>query len=138
VFASGAQQCAWALDDGRSDGSLFPEPPIQPWRGVPVDPRLQQFMRNMLDDLTRPAAPAGLAVRLDGNRLLVQITSSADPRTLGFVAGIRVGDHWQPLCHGTSRCAGLVLPGSGPVTVGVVAVDEWHRHSSATFAAIRR
>ena len=33
VFASGAQQFSWALDDWRSDGSLFPAPPVEPWRG---------------------------------------------------------------------------------------------------------
>ena len=59
VFASGAQQFTWALDDWRSDGSLFPEPPIQPWRGVPVDPRLQQFMR----EHARRPHPAGRAGR---------------------------------------------------------------------------
>ena len=36
VFASGAQQFAWALDDWRSDGSLAPVPPVEPWQGVPV------------------------------------------------------------------------------------------------------
>ena len=86
VFASGAQQFAWALDDWRSDGSLFPTPPIEPWRGVPVDPRLQQFMRNALDDLTRPAAPARFAARQSGNQLRVAVSPSGDPRVMGFVA----------------------------------------------------
>ena len=95
-------------------------------------------MRNMLDDLTRPAAPVGLTARIDGNHLLVQISPSTDPRTLGFVAGVRVGNHWLRLCHGTSQCTGLAPPGTGPVTVGVVAVDLWHRHSAAAFTVIQR
>ena len=90
-------------------------------------------MRNMLGDLTRPAAPAGLAARIDGNRLLVQISPGSDPRMLGFVAAARVGDRWVRLCQGSSRCAGLAPPGSGPVTIGVVGVDLWHRHSAAAF-----
>jgi hypothetical protein len=138
VFASGAQQFTWGLDDWRSDGSLFPEPPIQPWRGVPVDPRLQQFMRNMLGDLTRPAAPAGLTVRrIDGNRLLVQISAGADPRTLGFVAAVRVGDRWVRLCHGSTTCTGPLRPNTGPLTIGAVTIDQWHRPSSATFTVFR-
>ena len=32
-------------------------------RSAPVDPRVQQFMRNALDDLTRPAAPAAVRGR---------------------------------------------------------------------------
>jgi hypothetical protein len=111
VFASGAQQFTWALDDWRSDGTLFPVPPITPWRGVPVDPRLQQFMRNALDDLTRPPAPAGLAARLLGDRMQVSVVQPADPRVIGFVAGVRIGNRWTRLCRGTSSCAGTLPPG---------------------------
>jgi hypothetical protein len=57
---------------------------------------------------------------------------------LGFVAAVRAGDRWVRLCHGRSRCAGLVPPGTGPVTVGVVDVDLWRRRSAAAFAVIQR
>ncbi len=139
VFASGAQQFSWALDDWRSDGSLFPEPPIQPWRSVPVDSRLQQVMRNMLGNLTRPAAPASVsAVRRNG-RLAVTVTPSHDPRLLGFVAGVRVGSRWVKLCRApiaVGRCVGRVPPSvrPGPLTVGAVAIDQWRRRSGGTFA----
>jgi hypothetical protein len=95
-------------------------------------------MRNMLDDLTRPAAPVGLTAQIEGKRVLVQISPSVDPRTLGFVAGVRAGDRWVRLCHGALRCAGIEPPGSGPITVGVVTVDLWRRRSAAAFAVVQR
>ena len=138
VFASGAQQFAWALDDWRSDGSLFPQPPIEPWRGVPVDPRVQQFLRNALDDLTRPAAPSRLAVAVRDGRLNVSVAASPDPRLLGFVAGVRRGGRWVRLCRGVVSCRAAEPPGTGPLTVGVVAVDVWRRRSAAAFAVVQR
>jgi hypothetical protein len=137
VFASGAQQFTWGLDDWRSDGSLFPPPPVSPWQGVPVDPRLQQFMRNALDDLTRPAAPAGLTVRLEAGRLRVSLLRSGDPRVRGFVAGVRSGDRWRRLCRGVTTCVGEVPPDVRTLTVGVVSIDGWRRHSAAAFAVVK-
>jgi hypothetical protein len=136
VFASGAQQFSWALDDWRSDGSLFPEPPVQPWRGVPVDPRLQQFMRNALDDLTRPATPAGLTATLSGRRLAVSITPSVDPRVRGFIAGVKVGGRWRRLCHGGSRCSRRLPQGVTPTAVAAVSVDVWRRRSAPAYAFV--
>ena len=138
VFASGAQQFAWALDDWRSDGTLFPVPPIEPWHGVPVDPRLQQFMRNALDDLTRPPAPAGLTAHRVGRQLQVSVSQPADRRVTGFVAAVKIGDRWARLCRGTSSCTGALPPGRGPKAVGAVNIDVWNRRSSASFVFARR
>ncbi len=52
VFASGAQQFSWALDAYRSDGSLFPAAPCVPSGGAPPDSRVQQFLTNVLADMT--------------------------------------------------------------------------------------
>ncbi len=134
VFASGAQRFAWALDDWRSDGTLFPEPPTRPWQGVPVDPRLQQFMRNALDDLTRPAAPAGLKARLHHGTLQVSVTPASDPRVRGFVAIVRVRRHWRRLCRGVSTCTTQLPPQTSRISIGAVNVDVWHRYSAASFA----
>src|SRR3954447_15293157 len=134
VFASGAQQFAWALDGWRSDGSLFRAPEINPGTAVPVDPRLQQFMRNALDDLTRPAAPTKLTVRFARDRIRVRVARSVDPRVLGFVARYHRGGRWLRLCRGVSRCAARLPEGSGPITVGAVAVDVWRRRSAPVFA----
>jgi hypothetical protein len=138
VFASGAQQFAWALDDWRSDGSLFPQPPVEPWRGVPVDTRLQQFMRNMLDDLTRPAQPAGVTAQLADGRVVVSVLPSADPRARGFVAAVRTRRGWRRLCHGVTSCDAPIRGGRRQLTVGVVAVDEWRRHSAAAYVVVLR
>ncbi len=56
VFASGAQQFSWALDSYRSDGSLFPGAPCAQLGPVPPDARVQQFMTNVLVDMTRSPA----------------------------------------------------------------------------------
>jgi hypothetical protein len=48
VFSTGSLQFAWGLDTFMTGGRGHTEPP---------DPRLQQFMRNALADLTQPALP---------------------------------------------------------------------------------
>ena len=63
-------------------------------------------MRNALDDLTRPPAPAGLTARRDGDHVQVSVSQPADPRVLRFVAGVTIGNRWVRLCHGTSTCMG--------------------------------
>ncbi|HWX08933.1 MAG TPA: N,N-dimethylformamidase beta subunit family domain-containing protein [Gaiellaceae bacterium] len=138
VFASGAQQFSWGLDDWRSDGSLFPEPPVEPWRGVPVDPRLQQFMRNALDDLTRPAPPANPSVRVVGDRVRVTVGPNSDPRLLGFGAFVRGGGRWVRVCAGIVTCVGSAPPGLGAFRVAVITFDIWHRHSAGAFVVLQR
>ena len=134
VFAAGSLQFSWTLDDWRSDGTLGPQPPIEPWHGVPVDPRMQQFRRNALRDLLGPAAPSGLAAVRGADSVHVSLSPSRDPRALGFVAAARVRGRWVRLCHGVSSCAGRLPPGTGPVPVGTVMVDLWRSHSAAAFA----
>jgi hypothetical protein len=136
VFASGAQQFAWALDDWRSDGSLFTQPPVDQGRGTPVDPRLQQFMRNALDDLTRPAAPAQLVARLAGGQLVVSAAPSPDPRLVGVVAATPVGPRWLRVCRGATGCTGPLPPTAGPIVVRVVAVDRWKRRSAPAYVTV--
>ena len=57
VFASGSHQFVWALDSFRVG---------QPIHDAPVDPRLQQFVRNMLTDLTRPTRVTVIATAKRG------------------------------------------------------------------------
>ena len=135
VFASGAQQFSWALDDWRSDGSLFPEPPVEPWRGVPVDTRVQQFMRNALNDLTRPASPSGLTARVVGDRLRIDIAPLADTRIQRFAAYVRVKSRWIRICTGaagTTSCDGSVPTGRRPLRIVAVAFDSWRRASAGS------
>jgi hypothetical protein len=59
VFAAGAQQWSYALDTFNT-GRLG--------RTLPPDTRLQQFMRNALADLSRPAAPVAVRAGAEADR----------------------------------------------------------------------
>jgi hypothetical protein len=126
VFAAGAQRLSWALDDYRS--SLDASQP------VPVDPRVQQFMRNALDDLTRPAAPAAATLTRKGDVLRVSVGAAPDPRVVGFASAIWADGRWQRLCRGTTSCS-RTLPAAAPplAKIGIVALDQWHRRSAPVF-----
>jgi N,N-dimethylformamidase beta subunit-like, C-terminal len=71
VFAGGAQQLSWPLDTfnlGRFG------------RTLPADPRLQQFMRNALADLTRPAPPVAVRLKVRRRTVAVRVLRHEDPR----------------------------------------------------------
>jgi hypothetical protein len=75
VFAGGAQQLSWSLDTfnlGRFG------------RTLPPDARFQQFMRNMLDDLERPAMPVALVVHRHRHRVTLRVVGRPDSRIAGF------------------------------------------------------
>jgi len=136
VFASGAQMFSWALDDWRPTGTISPPIAIAGDSTAPVDPRVQQFMRNALDDLTRPAAPTQLTVVQAGATLRVSAAPDPDPRVQTIVAGIRKGVSWIPLCAGAGGCVGRIRAFRGQVVIGAVAVDSWHRYSAATYTVV--
>ena len=134
VFASGAQELSWALDDWRPDGGISSQVPVEADRYAPADPRIQQFMRNALADLTRPAAPQQLTATSSDRTVNVTIAASPDPRVLGFVARVRVGSRWRPLCRGVTTCTGFLPKGSyGPMVVGAVALDGTNRSSAPDY-----
>jgi hypothetical protein len=138
VFASGAQQFSWGLDGWRSDGSLFPAPPVDTGVGVPADPRLQQFMRNALNDLTRPAPPAGLSVVASGDTVHLAIAQPNDPRVIGFGAYVRGPTRWIRICKGMISCdAQLPAPGRR-MRIVTIAIDRWHRTSAAAAVFVLR
>ena len=71
VFAGGAQQLSWPLDTfnlGRFG------------RTLPPDTRFQQFMRNALDDLTRPASPIAVSVRVRRRTTTIVVRAHSDAR----------------------------------------------------------
>ena len=139
VFASGAQEFSWALDSWRADGSLFPQIPVGSDRSAQVDPRVQQFMRNVLADLVRPAPPAGLTFRLTPRAAHVRVRRPLDPRVTGFIAAYRFGSGgWHRLCAGTTACAGRIRRGVGRFEVGAVAINRWDLSSAAQFAVAKR
>ena len=137
VFASGAMQFSWALDDWRSNGTIGPAVarPVQ-MRVTPADPRVQQFMRNALDDaLTRPPAPQAMMLSEDGDDTHRDRQRRPPIRApAGFVAFVcATGRAWVPLCRGVVACSGR-LPAAGVVVVGAVSLDAWDRRSGADYA----
>jgi hypothetical protein len=121
VFASGAQRFAWGLDDWgtRSFGHAYAP-----------NPGLQQLVRNMLDDETRPAPPQSVtAVRAD-QTVTLTVPAWIDPRVIGFVA-FRKSPGQPPVraCRGVTSCADK-LPGPGRYRYFLVAVDRWGRRSA--------
>jgi hypothetical protein len=99
---------------------------------VPVDPGVQQLMRNALDDLTRPVPPVVTSVMRTGRALTVQIAPSADPRLRDVVVRAWTGVRWRPFCAGVTSCSGSVWPAApAPVELGAVTLDAWGRRSAA-------
>jgi hypothetical protein len=75
VFSGGAEKFSWALDTWGIDDYGDHEP---------ADPRLQQFARNMLDDLTRPAPPRSYDIRVSQDGVHVRFARGIDPRIDGI------------------------------------------------------
>jgi hypothetical protein len=132
IFAGGAQQLSWRLDTfnlGRFG------------RTLPPDERFQQFMRNALDDLERPAAPTALVTRRLRRTVKLQLLATPDARVLKFVLFRHPGAGFFALddaaavqvCETTSgKCMERRLR-PGAYRFAAVAVDAWG-NSYPTFA----
>ena len=131
VFAAGAMSFSWGLDDYRADGTLARTPPGG--SAGTSDPRLQQFMRNGLDDLTRPAPPTGLSATTAGDAMTVSVAPSNDPRVEGFVFALQRPDGtWRLICRAAvaTSCTGTAPKRPGVYAIAAGAVDTWHRRSA--------
>jgi hypothetical protein len=126
VFASGAQRFAWGLDDWGTRGFGHAYAP---------NPGLEQLVRNMLDDETRPAPPASVTVARAGETVTLSVPAWIDPRVVGFVA-FRKSPGQRPVraCHGVTSCTDT-LPGPGRYRYVLVAVDRWGRPSARVRSA---
>ena len=137
MFASGAQEFSWALDGWRSNGTLAPSVPVASDRSAPADPRVQQFMRNALDDLTRPEAPLVVSKARNGVLGVVRVRTGwpNDARIVGRLV-YRVRDGGSPVlvCQGRTPC--IVPRPTAPGTYRFEAeyVDVWGRPSAPTFS----
>jgi hypothetical protein len=133
VFASGAYLFSLALDGYRSDETLGPAFPVAPDRLVPVDPRVQQFMRNALADLTSPQPPTFVRVALQDGRLRVGTRWPADPRIVGRqISRVRLPDGpAQLVCSGHVPCFPPPAP-PGRYRFDVSFVDQWGGVSAPT------
>lgn len=124
VFAGGAQQLSWPLDTfnlGRFG------------RVLPPDPRFQQFFRNALSDLTRPAPPIALVARVKRRTVRLRVLAHPDPRVQSFelfrhaggqVFGFADAGVVRICGVGTTTCVQRRLR-PGVYRYAAVAVDEW-------------
>jgi N,N-dimethylformamidase beta subunit-like protein len=114
VFSAGTLRFSWGLDDTTGHGS----------------PALQQFMRNAMDDLTRPAPPASVRVTRVGRRVRISARRLPDARArlLVVYAGRRL------VCStAKSACVDMRAPRGRKVRYSVVLRDRWR--ASFTVAA---
>jgi hypothetical protein len=132
VFAGGAQQLSWPLDTFNL--TRF-------GRTLPPDARFQQFMRNVLADLRRPARPSALTATVQGRTVTLKVTAPADPR-VKYQSFRRAGQGTFSLdaagvirrcLNKTGNCIDRSVP-PGTYRYAVVAVDEWGQ-SLARFSA---
>jgi N,N-dimethylformamidase beta subunit-like protein len=124
VFSGGAQQLSWELDTfdlGRHG------------RTLPPDGRLQQFMRNALADLTRPAPPAAVRVVVRRRTATVRVQRHVDPRVQRFDVFRHAGGGpfapgdpgVVPMCRTTGRACVVRRLRPGTYRFAAIAVDEW-------------
>jgi len=124
VFASGSLQFAWGLDTFATEEEGHAAPP---------DPRLQQFMRNAVADMTRPAPPASLTPTIAGRVVQVGMPPEPDPRIREVAVYRHEGPDPFALGDGVQVCrAAPSAPCSEPEPAGhrtyryaAVATDEW-------------
>jgi N,N-dimethylformamidase beta subunit-like protein len=137
VFAAGAQEFSWALDGWRSNDTIAPAAPVSSDRGAPADPRVQQFMRNALDDLTRPAAPLQVVRHRVGDLIHVATGRPADVRVTGRLI-YRQRDGGPPVLVCSNRGPCLVPRVTEPGTYRFSAefVDAWGRASAPTYSSL--
>ncbi len=125
VFASGAQRFTWGLDTW---GARY-------WghAGGP-NPGLQQFTRNMLDDLTRPAPPAIVRVSRWRESVRVRVGRPIDPRVVDrLVFRQHDGDAPVLVCSGLHRCLVPRATEPGVYRFAAEYVDVWGRTSAPAY-----
>jgi hypothetical protein len=136
VFASGAQEFSWALDGWRSDDTIAPAAPVSSDRGAAADPRVQQFMRNALDDLTRPAAPTQVVRHRVGDLIHVSTGRPADVRVTGrLIYRQRNGDTPVLVCSNPESCLVPRVTEPGTYRFAAEFVDAWGRASASTYSS---
>jgi hypothetical protein len=123
VFSAGSYELAWALDSYRVNGD---------GTETPVDPRVQQFVRNVLADLQTPAAPASVSARRLKSSTLVSV-AHPDPRVAVLVfrhagaGAFSTGDTGvRQVCRTTAAtCLDRTRLRPGLYRYAAVLVDAW-------------
>ncbi len=126
VFSAGSLQFAWGLD------------PLQEH----YDARLDRFMRNGLDDLTRPAAPSVVVTRARGSGVVVAVPASASAQVEGVVlyrhrgAGAFATGGPGVARVDASRCAVFLdRPGRGVFRYAATYRSEWRESAPVLSSA---
>jgi hypothetical protein len=128
VFSAGGQRFSWGLDTWGTNRVGWTEPP---------DPRLQQFVRDMLDDLTRPAPPQGYDIRVSRGGVRVRFVPPNDPRIREIQIFRREGGGLVPVATSAGgSCTNRVRENGRRVRYLGVAVDEWGISQPLVSAAI--
>jgi N,N-dimethylformamidase beta subunit-like, C-terminal/PKD domain len=134
VFASGSLQFAWGLDNFATE---------EQGHAYPADPRLQQFMRNALADLTRPAAPVSITPMLTGTTVTVA-TPTVDPRIRQITVYRHEGAVPFALSDGVRICQGMPgaqcsepePPGHRTYVYAAVTTDQWSQSAPGYSAPV--
>ena len=113
VFSAGSLQLAWGLDDW-----------LPPSRGLvyPAIPGLQQFLRNALADLQRPAPPLGVTGASGRGGVVLTVPRGPDPR----VQAVEIRRDELVVCRiAAGACLDPDLPGHRAYAYAAVAIDDW-------------
>jgi VCBS repeat-containing protein len=136
VFSSGSEQWAWGLDSYRWDPTLFTAIP-------PTNPGIQQYTRNTLADMQRPAAPGGVSATSSGSSIVIDTTPRTDPRITSYKiyrhagsADFKPGDAGVTLVAQNASGDFTDNPPQGAYRYASVAVDQWNDSSAALSQAV--
>jgi hypothetical protein len=129
VFASGTLEWSWALDS---------------YGGHPASRRVQVLMENALDDLTRPAPPRPLTVKVHARRVALTTGARRDPRVRRVAIYVHPGSGRFDLSDAATRLICRPVSGAcrdrrraGSVRYAAVAIDRWGSSAPWYSAAVR-
>jgi hypothetical protein len=128
VFSASSLQFSWALDDWL--------PPSRP-APYPAIPGVQQFMRNALADLARPAPPTSLRAEPLPGGIRLHVSRARDPR----VSSTTVSGPGGTVCRSplqAFRCVQRGLPGHRRYSYTALTRDPWGESSARTTTVLAR
>jgi hypothetical protein len=115
VFSAGSLRFSWALDPGTGPGDHGQ---------TYANEGLQRFMRNALDDLTRPAAPTAVQATVHGSTVRITVKRHLDPR----IQAIVVYRGQALLCnHSQSPCTDQQPPKGRQLVYTAFLRDRWNQ-----------
>jgi hypothetical protein len=120
VFSAGTMELGWALD---SYPGAFEDT-------ARVDTRLQRFMQNAMDDLTRPAPLRSITIGSERGLTGISVERPLDPRAdVEILRRLEPSAGWTSICRGDIRIC-FDYPPPGRVMYEAVSYDTWARSVS--------